>query len=139
MVKSARSKAIAKSWQNRLCYLFKKQIKQKNRFRWNIIRAIFYFCVLFYKSRNKKLDRDTPCNILECPISGNYFLNKNKILKKAYKYGYNKGHRRISKRFSKFNEIWTDDRSNWDTSTTKFWAQYILLKMSYTKNMFVCN
>ncbi len=74
MVKSARSKALAKSRQNRLRYLLQTQIKQKNRIHWIIVRAIFYFLILFYKSRNKKTEKNIECNILECPISVNYFF-----------------------------------------------------------------
>jgi hypothetical protein len=80
MVKTACSKALAKSRQNRLRYVLQMQMKQKNRIRWNIIRAIFYFFVLYYKSRNKKVNEDIQCNLVECPISVIYFLNKNNSL-----------------------------------------------------------
>ncbi|CAF1463104.1 unnamed protein product [Rotaria sordida] len=77
MVKSARSKALAKRRQNQLYYMKQINIKKKIRFQWNIIRAVFHILVLFYKSRNKIQGKKKNPNLLECPIPVDFFLNRN--------------------------------------------------------------
>jgi hypothetical protein len=80
MVKSARSKALAKKRQNRSQYLLQRKIKEKSGSRWSIIRSLFHFLILFYRSRTKNVNKDKTCNLLECPVPVRHFLNKNPVL-----------------------------------------------------------